>query len=916
MAPRRYYTLLLIAAALAAQTNINGPVVTIMPKADGTAAASIGLREKRPNGTNRAGFTAPDALAADLFFKLPSTDGAAGACLNTDGSKNLSFSGVCEVYVSSFNHSTTVGSGVTGDLSAAGSKTLTYAICPLGVNGTNTSHYFRISGGTGTAEAALLTGGTCVGGSAGTIIITTANTHTGSWVVSSASAGITEAMWSLPSGGGRLRASPGVYSFYQTVNLSNGTDSTNATIANFELTCPSIPSRDSSASTKGCVFQWAGPSGGTMMVVRGSTEGIKLYGIRLEGGASANRLLDVIGCTRCDFENNSFIAVAANQYAVRLEATSTLSTTLNTWKGNLVHSTASGTGCFTLGTINTTPNGFVNNNFFASNICRYPDDTATSIGWKLKYTDNNVFKNNWAQPSAGTTAGCGVKFDQPGDLLIEPYANIFENNIMGSITGAKTGFCGTSGTYKNTVIASNQIDGGPFTSGTNLNVYEPYLSTWYGDTQTFTDNLIVQSTSTAIMQVKGNSGVSGTSTVRLSAGNNFGFVGTFDAQPFYIRTTNVDMMKFAADGSEVVMNNAKMLSFKDAAGTARPVLSRAASNEVFIYNDQISGGNIVLRPNASGYIKADTSVIPSTDDGASLGINLTNRFQYAYLSRGVSLNASSTGLAPEITWRNDSAATNKKRGALVYDYTTTESGWLFQKLTDAGAFSANLVHISQQNARIGIGVVNPTVALDVLGNTLLTGNLTLTGTCTGCPGSLITDGGATTYITATGDNFCVGCTTTGNKFEVSGGASKFGGGLNFAAHNSYPIGDTTNLVSSIYSVTMELGKNASNSGNLGFRHGTTSGVAYIQAANVSTAVDLEITASMYPQTNGTLSQGLATRRYDFMYANNYNISGACTMQTVSGAPTGACTTCWMRLRTDGGAGSTLYVCENSAWVAK
>jgi hypothetical protein len=36
----------------------------------------------------------------------------------------------------------------------------------------------------------------------------------------------------------------------------------------------------------------------------------------------------------------------------------------------------------------------------------------------------------------------------------------------------------------------------------------------------------------------------------------------------------------------------------------------------------------------------------------------------------------------------------------------------------------------------------------------------------------------------------------------------------------------------------------------------------------------------------------------------------------TGAPTGVCTTGSLYSRTDGGAGSTLYVCENTAWVAK
>lgn len=41
-----------------------------------------------------------------------------------------------------------------------------------------------------------------------------------------------------------------------------------------------------------------------------------------------------------------------------------------------------------------------------------------------------------------------------------------------------------------------------------------------------------------------------------------------------------------------------------------------------------------------------------------------------------------------------------------------------------------------------------------------------------------------------------------------------------------------------------------------------------------------------------------------------------TISFGAGAPSGTCTTPSLYLRTDGGSGSTLYVCENSAWAAK
>jgi hypothetical protein len=44
--------------------------------------------------------------------------------------------------------------------------------------------------------------------------------------------------------------------------------------------------------------------------------------------------------------------------------------------------------------------------------------------------------------------------------------------------------------------------------------------------------------------------------------------------------------------------------------------------------------------------------------------------------------------------------------------------------------------------------------------------------------------------------------------------------------------------------------------------------------------------------------------------------GAVTITSTSGAPIGACATGSLYLRTDGGSGTTLYVCEAAAWTAK
>ncbi len=83
--------------------------------------------------------------------------------------------------------------GATADLSSAGAgKVITFSNSPAGLVA---GRYVYLSRGTGTAEAVLITASTCPidGGTSGTITVTTANTHTGAWAVSSATEGIQEA---------------------------------------------------------------------------------------------------------------------------------------------------------------------------------------------------------------------------------------------------------------------------------------------------------------------------------------------------------------------------------------------------------------------------------------------------------------------------------------------------------------------------------------------------------------------------------------------------------------------------------------------------------------------------------------------------------------------------------------------------
>ena len=82
----------------------------------------------------------------------------------------------------------------SASLTTPGAQTLTLSSCPTGVTGTEPYYYIYISG-TGTAEAVLVTGGTCTGnGASGTLQFTSGNVHAAGYTIGSASGGLQEAL--------------------------------------------------------------------------------------------------------------------------------------------------------------------------------------------------------------------------------------------------------------------------------------------------------------------------------------------------------------------------------------------------------------------------------------------------------------------------------------------------------------------------------------------------------------------------------------------------------------------------------------------------------------------------------------------------------------------------------------------------
>ncbi|HUK26423.1 MAG TPA: hypothetical protein VLV49_17725 [Terriglobales bacterium] len=116
----------------------------------------------------------------------------------------------------------------TDDLSTPGVKTVNLTACPPGVRGAEPQYYVYISG-TGTAEAVLVTGGTCNGnGQPGTLQFVTANGHAAGYAIGSASGGLQEALIAaritptnptVASEAGEVIVPPGEYRAYARVSI-------------------------------------------------------------------------------------------------------------------------------------------------------------------------------------------------------------------------------------------------------------------------------------------------------------------------------------------------------------------------------------------------------------------------------------------------------------------------------------------------------------------------------------------------------------------------------------------------------------------------------------------------------------------------------------------------------------------------
>lgn len=164
-----------------------------------------------------------------------------------------------------------------GALAAGQPNVVTLSPVPLGVNGSDRCHYLYISGGTGTPEAVLITGGTAVGGApSGTVTFVPVNAHTGAWTIQSATAGTQEAvnaspigsLISIPAGSYTWHAGvllPTDQANYLATHLKGGGRATTVILISTDAS-PSVPTFQSSGQCAGA-FVEPGPTVEDLAVV-------------------------------------------------------------------------------------------------------------------------------------------------------------------------------------------------------------------------------------------------------------------------------------------------------------------------------------------------------------------------------------------------------------------------------------------------------------------------------------------------------------------------------------------------------------------------------------------------------------------------------------------------------------------------
>ncbi len=203
------------------------------------------------------------------------------------------------------------------DLAAATQDSITLTPCPAGVAGANANHYVFLDDADDSPadEAVIIEGGTCTsGGATGTILVTSTSARTGGdYTVSSASAGIREALLS-ETGPTAVRVPPGTHVIEERITLDEHADSlvglgSGGTLTNAGHPLGINPQAD-------VIISWAGAATGGIMIevlapagsppAGGVRRNVKVENLAIDGKGTAVNGLWAQACSGCEFRNLIF----------------------------------------------------------------------------------------------------------------------------------------------------------------------------------------------------------------------------------------------------------------------------------------------------------------------------------------------------------------------------------------------------------------------------------------------------------------------------------------------------------------------------------------------------------------------------------------------------------------------------------
>jgi hypothetical protein len=228
-APNQAATKHYVDSGLASKADLVGGVVPTLELGNGTANNTLCLHGDSSWGACGASSNAVSIQNVPVDTTAPTDNQVITYVASAGKYEPRAGSGVTAgmaavKYSSDFNWSQTPATS----LSTAGASTVSLTSCPAGVTGAEPNYYVYVSG-TETAEAVLVTGGTCNGdGQPGTLQFTTINGHAAGYAVGSASAGLQEALIvarftpTNPAGNsqsGKVVVPPGEYKAFAPVTI-------------------------------------------------------------------------------------------------------------------------------------------------------------------------------------------------------------------------------------------------------------------------------------------------------------------------------------------------------------------------------------------------------------------------------------------------------------------------------------------------------------------------------------------------------------------------------------------------------------------------------------------------------------------------------------------------------------------------